>query len=114
MGETLGCPHAVDENGVIRCGLIKKLEESGLKISQLDHTLTPHSLAIDGGGSNTHCGVDEASRRTACIGSHVPKERLLKLLEAVQNGTVLIHSENHVPWARIFDASADRFLQIHR
>lgn len=112
MAEKLGCPHAVDENGVVRCNLIKKLEESGLKISQLDHTLTPYTLALSGGGGNTRCGFYKAFQRSRCIGSHVPKDRVPKLMDAVWHGTVLIHSENRLTWALIFDAAADKFLQI--
>ncbi len=107
MAETLGCPYAVDEKGVVRCGVLKALEIAKLKISQMDYALTPHSLAFAGGGSNTHCGIDDATRRTSCIGSRVSKDRLPYLMNAVREGTVLIHPENAVVRARIFDASVD-------
>ncbi len=73
----------------------------------MDHTLVPYSLVIAGGGTNTHCWIDEASERTSCIGSHVPKDRLPKLIKAVQENIVLIHPENMVKRAMIFDASVD-------
>ena len=110
MASIFDCPHAVQDESIVRCGIYIALHKEGLTLNQLDHSLQSHSLALKGGGGNTQCGFDRPERQS-CIGAHVPRYRLGLLFAAVRDKIVFVHVENKVSRARVFDAGADSFFQ---
>lgn len=107
MAETLGCPHAVDENGKVVCGLLRAFDGT---VNNLNRVWRPHKLAVSDGEMSIGCGIATASKRNKCIGSHIPRERIHHLFNAAHANVVLTAPENGLKWAAIFAATADRFL----
>lgn len=103
----LRCPHIQEagSRGVSRCGLVDEFAKRGINILQLDSVLGSMGLAVNGGGTNTTCGMASLPDHTRCVGANIPSNKFSLLEKAVREKMILDLVENKVFLMRIVAAT---------